>query len=96
MDVVLKNSSTVPSVFLIYGHCPQDVAAGDSLVEVLKEKAPILIVRRHCSDQHAIAKLVLSKEFIATSIDCLKKQQPFADETKQLAFDSENIDNGID
>lgn len=92
LDMVIKNSTTAPSVFLIYGNDPRDIAASDSLIEVLKEKAPVLIIRRHESEKHAIARLIFSKELIEDGISFIEKQRTFAIETKGIdEYDNESI-----
>ncbi|MFH1831639.1 MAG: hypothetical protein ABH827_02435 [bacterium] len=81
LDQIIKKAPKAPSVFLIYGHYPQDIAACDRLINVLKDKSPMLLVRRHDSRKHAIGHLIYSKELIEKSLNFIENQKDFAQDS---------------
>ncbi len=76
LEQVVAASQTVPDISLIYSYCPRDQAAGNALLDVIKQKGSLVILRRHDSDLHT-GGANLTKEFIETEIDYLEKQDRY-------------------
>lgn len=78
LDKVFESSPNVPMVLLAYGHYPRDIAAGNDLLNVLKEKSPMAIIRRHPSFDHKTSTvLMFSQKFVENAINYFEKLQPF-------------------
>jgi hypothetical protein len=86
LDKIVALSPTVPNVSLIYGHCQQDQAACEILLDVLKKRGSTTIIRRHPSTEHAISSLVFSENFIKSEITYFENQVSFKEvrETRTL------------
>jgi hypothetical protein len=74
LNKVIDTYPEAPNISLVFAHNPKDQAAGYVLLEALKNKSRIIIIKRKSSLNHSIAKAVFSKEFIETEIDYLEKQ----------------------
>ncbi len=90
LDKMLALHTKVPNISLIFAYDPRDEAAGYALIDELKKKSPMLLIRRHPASMHGIANLVFSKEFVESEINYLEKSTQFM-ETKSLIFDDDDI-----
>jgi len=94
LDAVIRSSSYVPCVSLIYGHCALDQSAGEALVKVLKAKAPLAIIRRHPSALHG-ANIVFSKQFIEREIEYIEQQSACTSCASSGAMNDRLLENEV-
>jgi hypothetical protein len=90
LDKVIASYQTIPMISLIFANRPDDQAASYTLIEELKKKTTLLIIRRFLSKQHAIAGTVLSTSFIDSEIAYME-QQAYAAKTKSILVEDEKV-----
>jgi hypothetical protein len=77
LDKVVSSCEKVPCISLIFAYDPRDQAAGYLLIDALKNKAQLFIVRRFPSSRHAIAPLVFSKKFLTDELNYIEHAAQF-------------------
>ena len=61
LDKVIAAHAKAPNISLIFSHNPQDQAASYALLDELKQKSQVIMIKRKSSLKHAIAPFVFSK-----------------------------------
>jgi hypothetical protein len=87
LEKIVATNPNGPCISLIFSYFPSDEAAGYALIDKLKAKLPITIIRRYPSNEHS-GGAGLSKEFIENEVNYLDNQIPFI-ATKSLCFDED-------
>lgn len=73
LENIVASCQKTPDLSLIYSYDPRDQSAGYDLLNVMKEKGSLIILRRHNSFQHTGAAH-LTKEFVEMEIAYFEKQ----------------------
>jgi hypothetical protein len=93
LDRFVSSCEQVPCISLIFTYNICDEAASYALIDALKVKAQLLIVRRFPSPHHYVAPLVFSKNFLTEEINYFENSTRFM-ATK--SFVAEERDNEFD
>jgi hypothetical protein len=96
LDKVISSYAKVPCLSLIFAYNPKDQAASYTLIDALKPKTGLLVVRRFPSNRHGIAPLVFSKKFVEQEINFLEKATCFMQPRDFIIEESEEVDFLID
>jgi predicted esterase YcpF (UPF0227 family) len=89
LDKVVASCPKVPCVSLTFAYDPRDQAASYALINVLKQRTQLLVIRRFPSSHHAIAPLVFSKKFLADEISYIENSTQFI-ETKDFIIEEKD------
>jgi len=83
LEKFVKSSNYVPDISLIYSRSPRDEANGHALLNVLKNKGSLVILRRHNSPHHT-GGANLTKKFVESEIAYFENQESMNSATLKM------------
>lgn len=80
LDMLLLAAKKIPYISLIYGQYKPDLLAAECLIDVLKQRASLFIIRTSSLSDHYITPYVYTKEFLLKELHYMDSAKSFMDD----------------